>query len=219
MRTYFILLLISIGFLSGCANGVSSLASDLDPQIEHNNKKMFVGIPILFGLEASSVRLDENWILTAKHNKVLLNLLGIEAYYHPHCDIALIPEQGKGHSKVGLVYRGESVVHIGYPMAFPLAENHGIYLGEVLVDSWQKCVMSASTGVIATGMSGGGVYNKQGELVGINHGYVSSKINWEDHADWSNHTAHNPSVFLALFAVKDWLNNTTGQDYFLSTHL
>ncbi|RJX75306.1 serine protease [Vibrio sinensis] len=203
-----VLMIILVFCIASCSNGVPTIASRLDKEIEKNNEKIFIGIPFLLGMEASTVRLDENWVITSKHNEPILSLLGTQVHYHPLCDIALINQNGDGRSEVGMVYNGESISHVGYPIGFPLSENAGVYIGEVIVDNWKECTMSASTGVVAVGMSGGGVYNQKGQLVGINHGFLSVNVEWADRS------AQNPSVFLALFAVREWLEQTTGRRYF-----
>ncbi|MFA0525418.1 hypothetical protein AB4517_17735 [Vibrio sp. 10N.222.52.C3] len=86
--------------------------------------------------------------------------------------------------------------------------NGGYYIGEINVATWQGCTMSASTGLVRIGMSGGGVYNQHGELVGINHGYIPETVKW----DYYEH--HQPAVFVSLLSVNDWLTEVTGNSYF-----
>ncbi|NRF81908.1 trypsin-like peptidase domain-containing protein [Vibrio coralliilyticus] len=210
MRKYFVQLLVAT--MTGCANGIPDIKSEIEDEIEASNEKIFVGLPVFASLEGTTVRLDESWLLTAKHNRAILTLQGAEVHYHPYCDIALVRNHGLPQTKVGLVYSGDDVSHIGYPIGLPISSSKGLYIGDIFVDGWDKCQKSASTGVVMAGMSGGGVYNKDGELVGINHGYTNGIITWSN-----NHVEERPAIFVSLYTVKDWLQSITGKDYFDAT--
>ncbi|WP_136483361.1 serine protease [Vibrio sp. H11] len=194
--------------LTGCSSQWIA-RSDIDGTIEQNNQKIFIGIPVLASLEGSMARLDESWILTAKHNRVILALQGREVYYHPYCDIALVKNAGTISAAVGMVFNGQEILHVGYPIGLPLSASKGKYVGDVFVQGWDGCQMSATTGVVSSGMSGGGVYNDHAELIGINHGYVSGSVLWPN-----GEQASHPAVFVSLYAVKDWLQLVTGKDYY-----
>lgn len=194
--------------LTGCSSHLIS-GADIDQAIGQNNQKIFVGIPVLASIEGSMTRLDETWLLTAKHNKVILSLQGREVYYHPYCDIALVRSAGTVHASIGMVLNGQDILHVGYPIGLPLSASKGKYVGDVFVQDWDGCQMSATTGVVSSGMSGGGVYNAHDELIGINHGYVSGSVTWP-----SGEKVSHPAVFVSLYAVKDWLHQITGKDYY-----
>lgn len=119
-----------------------------------------------------------------------------------------LPELSTSTTKVGKVYENETLTTIGYPVGLPLASTQGNYVGEIDVDNWD-CTMSASTNVTMGGMSGGGVFNDKGELVGVVHGFISGDV------VWSSKSVKSPSVFLSLYAVKGWLTEMTGVEYFL----
>lgn len=194
--------------LSGCSSNLV-FSADIGEAIGHNNQKIFIGIPVLASLEGSMARLDENWILTAKHNKVILSVQGREVYYHPYCDIALVRSDGTVHASVGMVLNGQDILHVGYPIGLPLSASRGKYVGDVFVQDWDGCQMSATTGVVSSGMSGGGVYNDHEQLIGINHGYVSGSVTWPN-----GEKVSHPAIFVSLYAVKDWLQQVTGKDYY-----
>ncbi len=200
-------LLLTSLLLTGCANGLPELSTSTTKQTQ-SVEKIFVGVPFLMGLEGSSVRLDDNWMVTAAHNKSILKAQLKEVYYHETCDIALYRSQGTSTTKVGKVYENETLTTIGYPVGLPLASTQGNYVGEIDVDNWD-CTMSASTNVTMGGMSGGGVFNDKGELVGVVHGFISGDV------VWSSKSVKSPSVFLSLYAVKGWLTEMTGVEYFL----
>lgn len=179
----------------------------------HNTEKLFVGVPVFAGLEGSTARLDENWVVTSAHNRAILILqFKDDVVYHPHCDIALVPSQGSNTTRVGTAYIGDTVSHVGYPMATPLTVNHGRIVGNINMTDYPECTMVATTGVVKSGMSGGGVYNKEGELIGINQGRINGT------AAWSNGTKlTNGGVYMHLKTVRGWIHEVTGVDYFSDT--
>lgn len=195
--------------LTGCANGIPNINTEIDHGIEVSNEKIFVGIPLFASLEGTTARLDSEWIVTAAHNKLILSMTKDEVYYHPTCDIALIRSQGTSYTEVGKVYEGQLVTHVGYPIGLPLSTGKGSYVGEIVAINRGPCQMSATTGVLMSGMSGGGTYNHRNELVGVNHGYA-----WGD-VQFPNVTVSQPAIFVSLYRVRDWLTEITGNDYFL----
>tara|TARA_Y100001956_G_C4079449_1_gene167711 strand:- start:4 stop:624 length:621 start_codon:yes stop_codon:yes gene_type:complete len=205
---YRIIVLVAL-LLTGCANGLPDVYGNIQDDIEQDNEKIFVGVPLLMGLEGSVARLDNEWLVTAAHNKPILEMTGKDVFYHPTCDIALVKKQGHTDHGIGLVYPGQSVTHVGYPLGLPLSSSKGEYVGDVSVYGWDKCQMSGTTGVIMVGMSGGGVYNESGELIGVNHGFVSGDVTWPDQS------IKSPAVFVSLYAVRDWLESVTGNQYFM----
>jgi hypothetical protein len=198
--------LLFVLILSGCANGIPTMSySSTTPEALENTEKLFVGVPVLLSMEGSSARLNEDWIVTVKHNSLIMGLQGVESYEHPTCDIALIKSKGDNVVPTGKLYSNDKVVHVGYPVGMPLSVNEGVYLGDTSVRGWGECSYSATTGVVMSGMSGGGVYNAAGELVGVNHGFATGELVWPD-----GRTADSPAVFLSLFAVEDWIEEVTG---------
>ena len=83
---------------------------------------------------------------------------------------------------------------LGYPLASPLVVNPGKWMFDIT--GADGCKYSAMSGVMIGGMSGGGVYNSKGELVGINIGI--------------SHLTDGRSVttILALPSVQDWIDKT-----------
>lgn len=203
----FIVVLVAL-LLTGCANGIPNIYGNIQDGIKQDNEKIFFGIPLLLGLEGSVARLDNEWLITAAHNKPILKMTGKEVFYHPTCDIALVRKEGRTDRPIGLVYSGQPVTHVGYPLGLPLSSSEGEYVGDVNVNGWDNCQMSGTTGVIMMGMSGGGVYNGAGELIGINHGYALGDVTWPER------TLESPAIFVSLYAVRDWLESVTGKQYF-----
>lgn len=200
---------LSVSLLAGCANGIPSITEDISAAVAESNEKIFVGIPSLMALEGTSARLDSEWMVTAAHNKPILEVQALEVYYRPTCDIALYRKAGTETTKVGKVYQNQQVTHVGYPVNIPLATGTGTYLGDVTLTNWTACVYSATSGVVMGGMSGGGVYNDNGELLGVSHGFLDVTVTWESGVSYDS-----PAVFLSLLAVQDWLTQITGSTYF-----
>lgn len=198
------LLIISV-FLTGCANGIPTPSIKSDSMTE-GTRKTFVGLPPIASLDGSYAVLSKEWAVTAAHNSPILDMVFDEVYYHEHCDIALFRIDDGFDVKIGRVNFGEKVHHVGYPVYMPLAKNEGIVIGDVVSSSRPNCVASYTDGVIMSGMSGGGVYNDKGELVGVNVGFslVATKKDGEK--------TNMPTIFQSLNAVKGWVKEITGID-------
>lgn len=195
--------------LAGCSNGMPTFNPE-ESNMTEQTEKIFVGIPIVLGFEGSVARLDEEWVVTVAHNKPILSMKREDVYYHPVCDIAVYRDKGIT-ADVGVVYQGDDITHVGYPMwALPMAANEGHFLGGLQMLEAPECKASAaSDGVVVQGMSGGGVYNNKEELVGVNVGYYN-KVTVEYHGV----EYKDPSVFISLYDVREWLEEVTGNDYF-----
>jgi hypothetical protein len=206
--------------LTGCAaNGFYEGYSSTTPEnIEKYNEKIFLGIPVALAFEGSSVRINDEWVATAAHNKVIL--LGREVYYHPRCDFALIrdkTDKKTEYPKVGFVYENvgyNEVYHVGYPLLAPLSSHKGKYLGDVS-NPTDNCYYSATDSTVISGMSGGGVYNKYGEVVGVTIGIMFKNIKWDKTEVKKEHFA--PSVFMPFLAVEDFIHEVTGIEYYPDT--
>jgi hypothetical protein len=201
-------LVLLLGLLVGCANGVPSIDTSIAPEgVTETVEKTFIGIPPLLSMEGSKVRLDQEWVLTVKHNSPILNTLGEEVYYHPTCDIALIRDmdkEAKGNT-LGYLYKGDTVFLIGYPLGFPLSVNSGTYIDDFLM-SGDTCNYSGITGTVMGGMSGGAGFDNKGNLVGIVVGFSKVTLNGE----------YYPSIgtIVPLAGVSAWLTEVTGNVYF-----
>ncbi len=200
-------IIISI-LLSGCAaNGIPTPLASLPEAIEEGNEKSFVGIPVLLSAEGTTVRLDDEWLLTASHNRLIYSLTYDEYHIHPTCDVALLRSKGaKPEYDLGIVRKNGKITHVGYPMFMPLSASKGVYFQDVIAENVPRCQMSMTTGVLAAGMSGGGVFNDKNQLVGVNHGVFMFRD-----FDFEGKTYESPAVFTSLFAIKDWIEEITGK--------
>lgn len=211
---------VSCLILAGCAaNGFYEGYSSTTPEhIEDYNQKVFLGIPFALAFEGSSVRINEEWVATVAHNKIIL--LGREVYYHPRCDFALIrdkTDKKEDYPKVGYIYENDGyneIYHIGYPLFAPLSSHKGNYLGDV-TNPTDNCYYSATDGTVIGGMSGGGVYNKHGDVVGVTTGVMYKNIKWDKTVNKREQMA--PAVFMSFLAVEDFIHEVTGIEYYPDT--
>lgn len=188
--------------LSGCVSNGSVFGVNEDtPHVTQNVEKVFIGIPTLFGLEGSMVSIGNGFYLTAKHNYPILEAQLLDVVYHPTCDIAIIKTDNLSNPtlKLGLVYQDTTVHTVGYPIAAPLSSSKGKFIGDVY-EAEGECLYSATDAPVKSGMSGGGVFNEQGELVGIIRGVMYGNVTWEE-----GRIAKDITVFTTLKFVEDWI--------------
>ena len=154
--------------LAGCSNG------HLDNYTlnEVHTDSQIIGIPILLGGHGSSVPLTENLSLTASH-VAKVDFSNVVAY-HPSCDLAIIEKDNKGKkiAKIGKIHQGEKVYTIGKGLPLPTHEliGEGTYKQDLSFPSngyYKDCPASLVSAAVQVGMSGGGAYNENMELVGI----------------------------------------------------
>ncbi len=176
-----------------------------------NVEKIFVGIPWLLGAEGSAVRLNEEWMVTAAHNALIMELKLEEVYYHPTCDIAVYRDKGEGKSEVGNWNFGETLYSVGYPTLQHIKVREHKYLQNVTNPDhrYKNCVVAATEGKSTIGQSGGGVYNDRNELVGIIHGTWKQLHNFDGSVN-----NEGGMLFTSLYVVQDWLYEITGEQYF-----
>lgn len=192
--------------LTGCvSNGVTVGLHEDTPPVEDFVNKRFVGVPVLLSMEGSDVYLGGGWYISAAHNKLILALQLKNTTYHKICDVVVYKGKDKGEGvKLGSFDYGDTLYTVGYPMIMPLTSSKGTYQGYVYEPS-NPCRYFTTDAAIASGMSGGGVFNEKGELVGIIRGVMKTTLVWDN-----GHTIKNPTIFTNLEYVKDWLYNTTG---------
>lgn len=203
-KLYTLLMLI---FLSACvSNGKPTFTDNNTPEhIITSTHKMFVGVPMLLSLEGSYVEIGDGWAITVAHNKMILSLTRGEVIYHPTCDIALFKVKTSNilqFDKVSSI--DEKLFASGYPIMLPLVFNEGNWIGDIVTSDRLNCVQSMATFNVTSGMSGGGVWNEKGNLIGVVVGIL-------DKATFPDGTTYkNVSVWQSLYGVKDWIYENTG---------
>lgn len=193
--------------MSGCAfNGLVTPSMDLK-----NEELKITGIPLLAGMSGSSVRIDDEWILTAGHNNFILTS---EWYPHSDCDIALVKEVKKGVSQISMTSPkvDETLYSKGYFSSFMIpVKTEGVYI-EPFKNF--ECLVGFTNAAIGSGMSGGGTYNNSGELVGINAAIVEH-INEAPDSKPTRKEFRRKSLFVPVCSeqISSWITEVTGKKY------
>ncbi len=190
--------------LTGCflVNGeLTAVPEKNKPTIKY----LPIGIPFLLGGHGSSVPLTENLSLTAKH--IATYTYNSVVAYHPDCDIAIIEQDNSKEDLVALgnIYPEKAVSTYGRGLTGNLLEGVGKYYLDVnFIDSdlFENCPASVMDAPIQSGMSGGGVFNDSGELVGIISGMSGAKFKLLDGQELN---LERVSVFVSTNFVKDWI--------------
>lgn len=190
--------------LTGCflVNGeLTAVPEKNKPSIKY----LPIGIPFLLGGHGSSVPLTENLSLTAKH--IATYTYNSVVAYHPDCDIAIIEQDNSKEDLVALgnIYPEKAVSTYGRGLTGNLLEGVGKYYLDVnFIDSdlFENCPASVMDAPIQSGMSGGGVFNDSGELVGIISGMSGAKFKLLNGQELN---LERVSVFVSTNFVKDWI--------------
>ncbi|WP_281544108.1 trypsin-like peptidase domain-containing protein [Grimontia sp. SpTr1] len=190
--------------LQGCIliNGPLDYA---DTSNEHDVNYLAIGIPFVLGGHGTSVPLTPEISLTAKH-VAKLDYSEVIAY-HPDCDVALIKEDNtdKRLASLGTVQTDGGITTVGMGLTGKVLLGKGKYYRDVnFVDStlFARCPASITDAPIQSGMSGGGAFNENGELVGIISGMSSSGFRMLDGSTLGN---ERTSVFVSTLYVRGWL--------------
>lgn len=203
---------LAVVLLLGCANGIPYLVTNKS-SISDNTEMIFIGLPLILSMSGSSARLDENWMVTAAHNKFILEVQMKDVYYHPECDIAIYRDEvdtSKNNTvPVGVLMFQEQVKHLGYSVGVLLSEGIGTYEGIIKTVEHPNCHADIlTTAKVMGGMSGGGVYNTKDELVGITSAFAN-----EDFVI-NGKLIEQPTYAVLLEDVSDWLFQVTGVNYY-----
>lgn len=190
--------------LTGCflVNGeLTAVPEKNKPTIKY----LPIGIPFLLGGHGSSVPLTENLSLTAKH--IATYTYNSVVAYHPDCDIAIIEQDNNEEdlTVLGNIYPEKAVSTYGRGLTGNLLEGVGKYYLDVnFIDSdlFENCPASVMDAPIQSGMSGGGVFNDSGELVGIISGMSGAKFKLLNGQELN---LERVSVFVSTNFVKDWI--------------
>lgn len=193
--------------LCGCvSNGIVVGLHNDTPQVTQFVNKRFVGVPFLLGAEGTDVYIGNGYYLSAAHNKLILELQVRDTLYHEFCDIVIWKGRNIGDGvKLGTFDINDTLYTVGYPMLMPLTSSKGTYHGYVYEPDG-RCRYFATDASISSGMSGGGVFNESGELVGIIRGVMRTTLKWAN-----GHELKNPTVFTSVDIeyVRKWIEYNT----------
>ncbi len=149
--------------ITGCTvNGLVTPTTEIDRE-----ELKMAGIPLIFAFNGSAVRLDDNWVVTAKHNKGFI--FAEEIYEHPNCDIMIF--KSPTYENIELIKtnspkKDEKITTKGYASFLMLpSKGEGHYIEPLMQNN---CRLGMTDAPAVSGMSGGGVYNESNELLGIN---------------------------------------------------
>ncbi len=192
--------LIALLLVIGCSNGP---IVNIKPSsnVEEVVFKKFIGVPMLLSMEGSYVALNNEWVLTAKHNRFLF--IGYEFIGHPDCDVALVRINSNLGVRTDDIFTSQASYFSGYPIGSGFTSTAGHYVGDITVPN-EDCTYSAATNHVSSGMSGGAVTNTNGDLVGIIIGFQRGLIEWED-----GRSHNRPSVFISINYIEDWIQSVT----------
>lgn len=199
-----ILLITCLFELQGClaSNGRTYLSKE-PPEIDYE----FTGIPLVYMGFGSSVPLTAHLSLTAAHVAELAHVKVVS--YHPSCDVAIIESDnhGKVIAKRGLVYQGQKVALYGKRFDSETIQSNGVYHFDLIFVNdkrFRKCQASITDAAVQSGMSGGGAYNEEGELVGIISGLASEST---QRLDGEPIDLDRLSVFISINYIRPWLDS------------
>ncbi|MBA5764573.1 serine protease [Vibrio sp. 404] len=197
-----LVILVLMASIQGCvtSNGVLDDADDNTPYVNY----LPVGIPLLVGGHGTSVPITEEVSITAKH-VAELDYSEVIAY-HPYCDLALIKQDntGKPLPTLGIIFAYQPVTTVGKNMFGKTLVGKGRYYRDIyLIDHelFSHCPASLADAPVQSGMSGGGVYNSNAELVGI----ISAKAYEVQLTDGSMVETDRISIFVPLLYAREWL--------------
>lgn len=164
------------------------------------NNMVVIGVPMLFGGFGSSVPVNTQYHVTAKH--VARLSWDLDVIHHPYCDLSLVRTNSHVNEvpNWGLIYTDQAVTHQGHSLLGTSIKGDGKYIQDVL-DTNSKCLYSLSDAPAMSGMSGGPVFNDKGEIVGIT---VAIMHNPEDISNLRH--AERYTQFVPATLIFDWLN-------------
>ncbi|OLQ72342.1 hypothetical protein BIT28_11720 [Photobacterium proteolyticum] len=186
---------LALALMSGCimSNGPISQAPG-----NQANQMVMIGIPLLLGGFGSAVPVNNEYMITAKHVARLSWDFGV--IHHPYCDLALIRRSSVRIPTWGLIYPDQPVSHHGHSLVGNSIKGDGKYLQDV-IDTNTDCLYSLSDAPVMSGMSGGPVFNPDGEIAGIT---VAIVHNPEDLRNLR--PAVRYSQFVPATLIFDWLD-------------
>ncbi|MGR5148371.1 S1 family peptidase [Photobacterium alginatilyticum] len=186
---------LALALMSGCimSNGPISQAPG-----SQANQMVMIGIPLLLGGFGSAVPVNDEYMITAKH--VARLSWDFSVIHHPYCDLALIRRSSDRIPTWGLIYPDQPVSHHGHSLVGNSIKGDGKYLQDV-IDTNTDCLYSLSDAPVMSGMSGGPVFNPDGEIAGIT---VAIVHNPEDLRNLR--PAVRYSQFVPATLIFDWLD-------------
>lgn len=180
--------------MAGCIQSNGSVSHADSNEANH---LVIIGVPMLLGGFGSSVPVNEEYQITARH--VAQVSWDLDVIHHPRCDLSLVRASSSHIPQWGLIYPDEKVTHEGHSLLGNKVKGEGKYLQDVF-DTNTDCLYSLSDAPVMSGMSGGPVFNDKGEIVGITVAIVNNP------EDLTNlRPAERYSQFVPATLIFDWL--------------
>lgn len=197
--------------LTGCSNGI--LHSYDGGQITIDSQ--VIGIPFFFGGTGSSVPITEELSITAKH--IASYDYSTVVAHHPSCDISVIRSDNRGKMihPIGAIYPDSEVKTYGRDQFNPLKTiyGEGKYLYDLYLqdNQWndEDCTLSIIDAPVQIGMSGGGVFNENIELVGI----IVAMGEWDTKLANTNKKIGRVSIMVPTLFFENWLTDVKDNFY------
>lgn len=197
MKSLILMLLVVLGLI-GCATAPNN-------PMEANIYSVHAAAS---RIAASSTRLNDQWVISAAHNESILKHYVDDIHVHPKYDVLIYKSDGSNVVPLGKIKPMDDVIHYGYRRGH-IKSCSGVYIGDTISTNQNNTLLSVSSACIFTGMSGGGVYNSKGELVGISIGHTKHDLTYKGYGK-----IDHPTVFLQLTDVQNWLSEVTGQEFY-----
>ncbi|OOE48174.1 hypothetical protein BZG11_15150 [Salinivibrio kushneri] len=127
---------------------------------------------------------------------------------HPRCDVALIKADNRGLQlpDLGLIYQGDTVEVFGKSSAGDVLSAKGLYYMDLMIAGFKEvenCPSSITDAPIRGGMSGGGAFNRSGELVGILVGFAHPEKTTLDSGQRLG--LERMTIFVSINYIHAWL--------------
>lgn len=192
--------IIAVVILAGC-NAMPDYLADKPDIVINATHKIITPLG-----EASYVTLRPGLALSARHAKTELTVTLRKPQVHPTCDVAKFREPSGIVVELGSAPIGSTVYVSGYPnFPMPMAYNKGTISGYEIVNwrGYGECKYGFIEGAIALGMSGGGVWSREGKLVGIAVGWLKYLTTFTVPP---KELYHNHVIFIPIDYIEDWIN-------------
>ncbi|OOF21168.1 S1 family peptidase [Salinivibrio sp. IB872] len=127
---------------------------------------------------------------------------------HPRCDVALIEADNRDLAlpPLGLVYQGDAIEVYGKSSAGNVLNASGHYYMDLMISGFKEvenCPSSITDAPVRGGMSGGGAFNSNGELVGILVGFAHPEKTTLDNGERLD--LARMTIFVSINYIHAWL--------------